>query len=38
MNDTRQVLTYADDQNLIGEDIRTEQDNRNKCRYVIKWL
>jgi len=32
MNSTHQVLAYADDVNLIGDDIKTIE----KCRSVIK--
>ena len=37
-NDTHQVLTYADDVNLIGEDIRTIERNAdvllNSCKDI----
>ena len=32
MNDTHQELTYADDLNLIGDDIRTIGNKLNACR------
>ena len=35
MNGTHQVLAYADDVNLKGDDFRK---NRKKCRCVIKCL
>ena len=38
MNDTHQVLTYADDVNLIGDDIRTIERNSdmllNACKDI----
>ena len=38
MNDTRQVLAYADDVNLIGDDIRTLDRNAdvllNACKDI----
>ena len=36
MNDTNQVLAYADDVNLICDDIRTTQRNTNVLLNVCK--
>ena len=36
MNDTHQVLAYADDVNLIGDDIRTIERNADVLLNVCK--
>ena len=36
MNDTHQILTYADDVNLIGDDIRTIERNGDSLLNACK--
>ena len=36
MNDTHQVLTYADDENLIGDDIKTIERNADELLNACK--
>ena len=38
MNSTHQVSGYADDVNLIGDDIRTTQRNTNELLNVCKYM
>ena len=38
MNDTHQVLAYADDVNLIGDDVRILERNAVVLLHVIEWM